>query len=67
MMKQYCAEQIGVDNGEIIASSKGLHIYDYVFEIAEAIRGRSMDEFRNILINQFNAIIFSIYFPSMKA
>ena len=46
MMKQYCAEQIGVENGEIIASSKGLHIYDYVFEIAEAIRGRSMDEFR---------------------
>ena len=48
MMKQYCAEQIGVGNGEIIASSKGLHIYDYVFEIAEAIRGRSMDEFRQM-------------------
>ncbi len=46
MMKQYCAEQIGVENGEIIASSKGLHIYDYVFEIAEAIRGRKMEEFR---------------------
>lgn len=46
MMKQYCAAQIGVENGEIIASSKGLHIYDYVFEIAEAIRGRSMEEFR---------------------
>jgi len=48
MMKQYCAEQIGVENGEIIASSKGLHIYDYVFEIAEAIWGRSMDEFRQM-------------------
>ena len=47
MMKQYCAAQIGVENGEIIASSKGLHIYDYVFEIAEAIRGRKMEEFRN--------------------
>ncbi len=46
MMKQYCAAQIGVENGEIIAASKGLHIYDYVFEIAEAIRGRSIDEFR---------------------
>lgn len=45
MMKQYCAEQIGVENGEIIASSKGLHIYDYVFEIAEAIRGRKIEEF----------------------
>ncbi len=48
MIKQYCAEQIGVENGEIIASSKGLHIYDYVFEIAEATRGRSMDEFREM-------------------
>ncbi len=46
MMKQYCAAQIGVENGEIIAASKGLHIYDYVFEIAEAIRGRTMEEFR---------------------
>lgn len=45
MMKQYCAEEIGVENGEIIASSKGLHIYDYVFEIAEALRGRTIEEF----------------------
>ena len=45
MMKQYCAESIGVENGEIIASSKGLHIYDYVFEIAEALRGRTIEEF----------------------
>ncbi len=50
MMKQYCAEQIGVENGDIIAASKGLHIYDYVFEIAEAIRGRSMDEFKDISV-----------------
>lgn len=49
LMKQYCAEMIGVDNGEIIASSKGLHIYDYTFEIAEAIRGRNMDEFQRHL------------------
>jgi thymidylate synthase len=49
MMKQYCAEQIGVENGEIIASSKGLHVYDYVWEIAEAIRGKSMEEFRGAL------------------
>jgi len=39
MMKQYCAAHIGVENGDIIASSKGLlHIHDYVLEIAEAIR-----------------------------
>jgi len=47
LMKQSCAAEIGVENGEIIASSKGLHIYDYVFEISEAIRGRKMDEFKN--------------------
>lgn len=45
LMKQYCANEIGVGNGEIIATSKGLHIYDYVFEIAEAIRGKSIVEF----------------------
>jgi thymidylate synthase len=42
MMKQYCSDQIGVGNGEIIASSKGLHLYDYVFEISEAIRGHQL-------------------------
>lgn len=47
LMKQYCAGQIGVENGEIIASSKGLHLYSYVWEIAEAIRGRTIEEFRN--------------------
>lgn len=46
IMKQYCAEQIGVENGDIIAASKGLHIYDYVFEIAENIRGKTIEEFR---------------------
>jgi len=46
LMKQYCATQIGVENGEIVASSKGLHIYDYVWEISEAIRGKSIEEFR---------------------
>jgi thymidylate synthase len=47
MMKQYCAAEIGVENGEIIATSKGLHIYDYVFEIAETLRGKTLDEFKN--------------------
>lgn len=50
MMKQYCAESIGVENGEIIASSKGLHIYDYVWELAEIIRGKSIEEFRQEMI-----------------
>ena len=46
MMKQYCASEIGVDNGEIIASSKGLHIYNYIWEIAEKIRGKKIKDFR---------------------
>jgi thymidylate synthase len=28
------ASEIGVEDGEIIAMSKGLHIYDYVWELA---------------------------------
>lgn len=51
LMKQYCAEQIGVENGEIIATSKGLHLYNYVWEIAETVRGRSADEFKTILMD----------------
>lgn len=32
LLKEYMAKQIGVDDGEIIACSKGLHLYDYQFE-----------------------------------
>ena len=46
LMKQYCADQIGVENGEIIASSKGLHLYSYVIELAESIRGKTIEEFK---------------------
>lgn len=46
LMKQYCAAQIGVENGEIIATSKGLHLYDYTWEIASAIRGLNYEEFK---------------------
>jgi thymidylate synthase len=34
------AREIGVDDGEIIASSKGLHIYDYCWELAKTRAGR---------------------------
>ena len=46
MMKQYAASEIGVENGEIIASSKGLHLYSYIFEIAETVRGRTAADFK---------------------
>lgn len=41
-MKQYLAAEIGVENGEIIATSKGLHLYDHVWEIAETLRGKKI-------------------------
>ncbi len=34
LVKQYMAEEIGVEDGEIIASNKGLHLYDYAWELA---------------------------------
>jgi thymidylate synthase len=35
LLKEYMAGEIGVEDGEIIASSKGLHIYDYIWELAK--------------------------------
>jgi thymidylate synthase len=35
LVKQYMAEEIGVDDGEIIAASKGLHLYEYAWELAK--------------------------------
>lgn len=35
MLKEYMAAEIGVDDGEIIAASKGLHLYDYIWELAK--------------------------------
>ena len=40
MLKEYMSAEIGVEDGEIIASSKGLHIYDYVFELAKLRCGK---------------------------
>lgn len=40
MLKQYIAAEIGVKNGKIIAASKGLHLYDYSFDIAKCLRMR---------------------------
>lgn len=35
MLKEYMAEEIGVHDGEIVAASKGLHLYDYIWELAK--------------------------------
>ena len=34
MLKEYMAAEIGVEDGEIVAASKGLHLYDYIWELA---------------------------------
>ncbi|MFC1632192.1 thymidylate synthase [Candidatus Omnitrophota bacterium] len=36
LVKQYMADEIGVGNGEIVACSKGLHLYEYAWELAKA-------------------------------
>jgi thymidylate synthase len=35
LVKQYMADEIGVADGEIIAVSKGLHLYEYSWELAK--------------------------------
>ena len=36
LVKEYMAGEIGVEDGEIIAVSKGLHLYEYAWELAMA-------------------------------
>ena len=35
LLKEYMADSIGVEDGQIIAASKGLHLYDYIWELAK--------------------------------
>ncbi|MBN1368102.1 MAG: thymidylate synthase [Dehalococcoidales bacterium] len=37
LLKEYMADEIGVKDGELIASSKGLHLYEYSWELAKAV------------------------------
>ncbi len=46
-MKEYIASEIGVEDGEMIVSSKGLHLYNYAWELAECLRGKTIEDFRN--------------------
>ncbi|AGG06399.1 MULTISPECIES: thymidylate synthase [Dehalococcoides] len=39
LLKEYVAAEIGVEDGEIIAMSKGMHIYDYAWDIAKTAAG----------------------------
>ena len=35
LLKEYMAGEIGAEDGELIAMSKGLHLYEYVWELAK--------------------------------
>ena len=37
LLKEYMASEIGVDDGEIAAMSKGLHLYEYAWDLAKAV------------------------------
>jgi thymidylate synthase len=37
LLKEYMAGEIGVEDGEIVAMSKGLHLYEYSWELAKAV------------------------------
>ncbi|MCM8766152.1 MAG: thymidylate synthase [Candidatus Omnitrophica bacterium] len=46
LVKQYMAGEIGVANGELIACSKGLHLYEYAWEYAK-MRTKKQISLRN--------------------
>lgn len=49
LLKEYMAGEIGVEDGEMICSSKGLHLYGYTWEIARIRRGLTEAEMSQFL------------------
>jgi len=39
LLKEYIAEASGLEDGELIYNSKGLHLYDHVWELAKNVVG----------------------------
>ena len=39
LLKEYMAEEIGVEDGELIGISKGLHLYEYAWDMARVCAG----------------------------
>lgn len=46
LVKQYMAGEIGVEDGEIVAASKGLHLYDYSWDLAKIRTNKNNMEIR---------------------
>jgi thymidylate synthase len=42
LVKEYISSCIGVEDGDMIATSKGLHLYDHCYDIAKCIRSGSI-------------------------
>jgi thymidylate synthase len=40
LLKEYMASEIGVEDGEIIAFSKGLHLYEHFWSLADSVCGK---------------------------
>ncbi|MBA7677959.1 Thymidylate synthase [subsurface metagenome] len=58
LLKEYMSSEIGVDDGEIIAMSKGMHLYDYSWELAE-ITARALYKIRQLKKGQFELPFFN--------
>ena len=43
LLKEYMAGEIGVNDGELIALSKGLHLYEYAWELAKTAARMNKD------------------------
>jgi len=50
LLKQYIAGEIGVENGSMIVRSKGLHLYKYVWELAESISHKTIEDARACIL-----------------
>jgi len=39
LLKEYMAQEIGVEDGEMMAMSKGMHLYEYAWDLAKTAAG----------------------------
>ena len=46
LVKQFMADEIGVEDGEMILVSKGLHLYEYTWEWAKQRTGKYEKEIK---------------------
>ena len=37
LLKEYMSAEIGVEDGELVAMSKGMHLYEYTWDLAKIV------------------------------